>query len=85
MAHVISAEARNNPVLAPVIKDLDYANHLVIKGWTHVDYPHGFNGMWEIKNVEAWCEKHTHQYWRCGRTFYFKKESDAAMFLLKYL
>lgn len=85
MANLHYEKHRNNPVLAPVIKDLEYADHLKIKGWTHVNYPHGFNGMWEIKEIEIWCGEHLDQFWRMGRTFYFKKEADAAMFLLKYL
>ena len=84
MAYMFSQEKRNNPNFAPVIKDLDYANTLEFKGWTKVDYPHGYKSRYHAIDIEIWVEENLGEFWKMGRTFYFKDEKDAAVFLLKY-
>ena len=84
MARYISQGGRNNPILAPVIKDLDYANSLEIRGWTKVDYPYGYESRYQAIDIEIWVEEHLGKYWKMGRTYYFEKERDANVFLLKY-
>lgn len=84
MANLISEQFRKNPILAPVIKDLDYANSLEFKGWAKVNYPHGYESRYQAIDIELWVEENLGVFWRMGRTYYFKDAADASMFLLKY-
>ena len=84
MASLRYEQHRNNPILAPVIKDLEYANTLEHKGWTKVDYPHGYESRYQAIDIELWVEENLGVFWRMGRTYYFKDMKDASMFLLKY-
>ncbi len=84
MASLRYEKHRNNPVLAPVIKDLEYANSLELKGWTKVDYPYGYESRYHAIDIELWVEENLGVFWRMGRTYYFKDLTDASMFLLKY-
>lgn len=54
------------------------------KGWTKVDYPHGYESRYHAIDIGLWCEDNLGEFVQFGRTFYFEKASDAAMFLLKF-
>jgi hypothetical protein len=53
------------------------------KGWFGVDYPHGFESRYHAIEIGLWCEENLGNFMQFGRTFYFEKESDAVMFLLR--
>ena len=79
MANSEAAKAREE-----VIKDLLYCQSLRNKGWTSVDYPHGYQSRAHIDKICDWCKNHTGEYWKMGRTFYFKDAKDATAFLLRW-
>lgn len=54
------------------------------EGWTRVDYPHGYKSNSHAIDVELWCEEHCGLWDKFGRTYYFKEEKDAALFLLRF-
>jgi hypothetical protein len=80
----ITKEQRNNPLFAPIIKDLEYANTLEFKGWTKVDYPYGYKSRHHAIDIECWVSGNLGEFWKMGRTYFFKDSQDALLFLLKY-
>lgn len=69
---------------AEVMSDLAYCRVLANKGWTKVDYPHGYESRYQAIDIEIWVGENLGHFHRMGRTFYFKDASDASAFLLKY-
>lgn len=67
-----------------VMNDIAYGAHLENKGWTKVNYPYGYESRYHAIDIEIWVAEHLGEFWKTGRTFYFKDAKDAAVFLLKY-
>ena len=55
------------------------------EGWIKVDHP-GYRDRYHAIDIALWCEENlTGGFNKMGRTFYFKEEKDASMFIMKYL
>lgn len=52
-------------------------------GWIKVDHP-GYRDRYHAIDIALWCEENLTGGFNIGRTFYFKEEKDASMFMLKW-
>ena len=84
LVYEISKKNRANPLFGPIMKDIDYGRYLTGKGWTKVDYPYGYESRYHAIDIQIWVEEHLGEFWKMGRTFYFRDAKDASTFLLKY-
>ena len=79
------ADESHQDWLAKTNKEIDRLRRLVVDdGWTKVNFPHGYRDSSHVLEVEVWCEENCGMWDKFGRTFYFKEEKDASMFLLKF-
>jgi hypothetical protein len=53
-------------------------------GWTKVDLPRGYKNRYDAIDIEIWVDENLGDFKKYGRTFFFKDEKDATMFLLRY-
>lgn len=53
-------------------------------GWTQVEYPYGFKSRYHAIDIEMWVDENCGEFKKYGRTFYFKDEKDASVFLLRW-
>lgn len=74
---------RAQEILAEVKHELEVLRASTV-GWTEVNYPHAYTSRYHAIDVELWCDENLGDFKKSGRTFYFKDEKDASMFLLKF-
>ena len=71
--------------MTSIMKELDYCDYLTdTKGWIKVDYPHGYESNKQAVDIRLWVEENLGKHHKMGRTYFFEREQDASMFLLKY-
>lgn len=68
-----------------IMSDLAYCSYLRNKGWTSVDYPHGYKSDNHATGIQMWVNENLGQHYRMGRTYYFKDDRDATAFLLMWI
>ena len=77
------AQEQADRIIEDIKRDLIELNKST-SGWTKVDYPHGYKSRYEAIDIELWVESNCGTFKKYGRTYYFKEEKDAALFLLKW-
>lgn len=54
------------------------------EGWVEVDHP-GYKSRYDAIDVEMWVCDNCGDFRKMGRTFFFREEKDALIFIMKYL
>ena len=63
----------------------EHRQELIDASWTQVAMPWGYSDTIEPLSLTTWCKYNKLEFRTMGRFYFFKKESDAAFFILRWL
>ena len=79
----MEARQQAEKIIAEIKNEIEVINSSTV-GWTKVDLPNGYRDRYHAVDVELWCDANCGEFKKYGRTFWFREDKDASMFLLKW-